>query len=436
MAQYRTDINKLDNQHLKTRYEVMMLSDRLSPSGTMTDAFGRMRISQPYTLFDSTHRYFENAMFVTDTSGTANTVHQTNESAIDMNVGATSGDRVYRESKRTFVYQPGKSLLIMNTFVMNAQKENLRQRVGYFDTDNGVYFENDGTGNYLVLRSYVTGSVVNTRIAQANWNHDKFDGTGYSSQDGPEHQEPIDISKSNIFWFDMEWLGVGDVRCGFVIDGRPVIAHVFHNDNIKPTTYMTSATLPIRYEIENTGTTTSASKMKQICSSVMSEGGYEIKGRSRTIGRAFSDPKDLPTAGTFTPVISIRIKDGTPNAVAIPRAASLFGVTNNMNYRYKIVTGGTLTGASWTSVEVDSFVEYDISATDITGGTDKSQGYLRVSAGAGAAEASFSGDNIFDFQLERNPFVVSNKGYIFSLVATGATNGADALGHISWEEIQ
>jgi len=435
MAQYRTDINKLDNQHLKTRYEVMMLSDRLSPSGTMTDAFGRMRISQPYTLFDSTHKYFENAKFVTDTSGTANTVHQTNESVIDMNVGATSGDRVYRESKRTFVYQPGKSLLIMNTFVMNAQKENLRQRVGYFDTNNGVYFENDGTGNYLVLRSYVTGSVVNTRIAQDDWNHDKFDGTGYSSQDGGEHGA-LDISKSNIFWIDMEWLGVGDVRCGFVVDGRPIIAHIFHNDNINTTTYMTSATLPIRYEIENTGTTTSESKMKQICSSVMSEGGYEIRGRSRTVGRAFSDPKDLPTTGTFTPVISIRIKDGNPNAVAIPKVASLFGVTNNMNYRYKIVTGGTLTGASWTSVGADSFVEYDISATAITGGTDRAQGYLTVSAGAGAAETSLRGDNLFDFQLERNPFVVSNKGYIFSLVATGAANGADALGHIAWEEIQ
>jgi len=353
-----------------------------------------------------------------------------------MNVSTASGDRVYRESKRVFSYQPGKSLLSMHTFVMNAQKANLRQRVGYFDTNNGVYFENDGTGNYLVLRSYVTGSVVNTRIAQANWNHDKFDGTGYSSQNGSEHSGGLDISKSNIFWIDMEWLGVGDVRCGFVVDGKPVIAHIFHNDNTNTTTYMTAATLPIRYEIENTGTTASASKMKQICSSVMSEGGYELRGRSRTIGRALADPKDLPTTGTFTPVISIRIKDGNPNAVAIPRAASLFGVTNNMNYRYKIVTGGTLTGASWTSVGADSFVEYDISATAITDGIDRSQGYLTVSAGAGAAETSLRGDNLFDFQLERNPFAVSDKGYIFSLVATGAANGADALGHISWEEVQ
>jgi len=435
MAQYRTDTKKLD-QPTVTRYEVMMFADRLTPSGTSTDAFGRIRTSSPYTLFDSYHRYEENPKWVSSVSGaSANVEYKVNESALDMNVGTTSGDHVYRETKRVFSYQPGKSLLIMSTFVMNAQKQNLRQRVGYFSSQNGVFFENDGTGNYLVLRSFSTGSIVETRVAQANWNVDKFDGAGYSSQDGGIHVGGLNITKSNIFWIDLEWLGVGDVRCGFVVDGRMVPAHIFHNDNVNLTAYMTTAILPLRYEIENTGTTSSASKLKQICSSVQSEGGYELRGRSRSVGVPLLSPKDIPTAGTFTPIISIRLSDSYPDALAILKAATFFGVTNNTQYRFKIVTGGTLTGASWVSVGTGSHVEYDISATAITGGIDRAMGYLNVASGAGAETQSLRGDDLFEFQLERNSFAASDKGYIISLVATGAANGNDGLGQITWEEV-
>ena len=275
MAQFRKDTHKYLGDG-KTIFEVGMLSDRLTSSGTATDAFGRLRVSNPFTLFDSFHRYQINEKFVTSTSGVANTQYQVNESTINMNVGTASGAKCYRESKRVFAYQPGKSLLIMNTFTFNTQKTNLRQRVGYFNDQNGVFLENDGTGNYIVLRSYVTGSVVETRVAQTNWNMDKFDGTGVSSQSGHADRGVLDVTKSNIFWIDVEWLGVGDVRCGFVVDGLMVPAHIFHNDNINTTTYITTATLPIRYEIENTGTVASNSTLKQICSTVISEGGYEL----------------------------------------------------------------------------------------------------------------------------------------------------------------
>jgi len=437
MAQYRSDINKLDSGQVVTRYEVAMFSDRLSPSGTLTDAFGRLRTSSQYTLFDSFHRYKENPSWETATNGGGTIAHQPNESAVDLNIGTTSGAYVYRETKRVFSYQPGKSLLIMNTFVMNQAKTNLRQRIGFFNSQNGVYLENDGVTNYLVLRSFVTGAVQETRIAQANWNKDKFDGTGYASQGGvgPEHKAPIDFTKSNIFWIDIEWLGVGDVRCGFVVDGKMVIAHIFHNDNINTTTYMTTAILPLRYEIENTGTTASSSILKQICSTIQSEGGYQLNGRPRTIGMQLSSPKSIPTAGTFVPIISFRLKDAYPDAIAILKAASLFGTSNNTRYRYKIVTGGTLTAPSWVSVATESVVEYDISATAITGGVDRSQGYINVAAGAGGETQALRGDDLFQFQLERNPFAVSDKGYNISLVATGAANGDAALGHLTWEEI-
>ena len=102
------------------------------------DGFNRLKISQPFTLFDSQHRYQENDKWDTFgvTGGTAN--FSLNESAILMSVGITSGSKVTRESKRVFAYQPGKSLLIINTFAMNQPKDGLLQRVGYFGISGGA----------------------------------------------------------------------------------------------------------------------------------------------------------------------------------------------------------------------------------------------------------------------------------------------------------
>ena len=436
MAQFRSDQKVLHRSHNKTLYEVMMLDDRLSPSGTLTDAFGKLRTSTGFTLFDSSHRYQENGKWSTKINGTANTEYKVYESAVNLNVDNTSGTYVYRETKRVFSYQPGKSLLIMNTFAMNTPKAGLRQRVGYFNSENGIFLENDGTTNYFVLRSNVTGTPTETRIAQSDWNVDTFDGNGYSSQgSSAEHSGGIDVAKTNILWMDIEWLGVGDVRCGFVVDGKLVTAHIFHNDNVRTTTYMTTATLPCRYEIENTAGTTGASTLKQICSTVISEGGYELNGRAQSISIPITTPKDLPTAGTFTPILSIRLKDSFKDAIAILKDVEFFGVTNNTSYRYKIIVAGTLTGASWNSIGNDSCIEYDTAATAITGGRDATVGYVNVSAGAGGAAVNLSRTDLFSYQLERDPFAASDNGIIITLAGTGATNGNDAIGALVWEEL-
>lgn len=431
MAQYRID----KNQYLgdsKTIYEVNMLSPRLSASGTLTDAFGRLRTSNPFTLFDSFHRYQDNGKFATAVSGTANTEYQVNESVVDMNVGTASGDYCYRESKRVFAYQPGKSLLIMNTFVFNARKTNLRQRVGYFNGNNGIFLEDDGTNLYLVLRSYSSGSIVETRVAQADWNVDKFNGTGVTGQVGTTtgHTAGLDLTKSNIFWIDIEWLGVGDVRCGFVVDGLMYPAHIFHNDNVKTTAYMTTAILPIRYEIENTGITASASKLKQICSTVVSEGGYEVTGRPRSHGQEPSQQRALITAGTYYPVLSIRLKSDRLDSIVVPKEITLAPV-NTALYKYKIVSGATITGASWTSAGSDSAVEYDANnSSTMAGGTELVTGVFNVTNQA-TPEISLDGD-LFAFQLERNG--LTSTPTVFTLAITAGTNSSNVVASVDWQE--
>ena len=432
MAQYRSDQHKLDFPSNKTRFEVHMLDDRISPSGTMTDAFGRLRISSPLTLFDSNHRFSDNGLWATANTTGGTYAFITNQSTVGLSVNTTSGAEVVRETKKVFSYQPGKSLLIMNTFVMNDPQTNLRQRVGYFGSQNGVYLENDGVSNYFVLRSYISGSIVERRVAQVDWNRDKFDGTGYSAQSGgPEHTGGILVNKSNILWFDVEWLGVGDVRCGFVVDGKMVIAHVFHNDNVNTTPYMTTASLPIRYEITNTGTTALSSVMKQICSTVISEGGYELSGTQQSIGTDITAPKTLGTAGVYHSLISLRLKSSRLDAVVIPSAVSILPVSSG-HYNWRLIQSGVTTGGTWVSGGSFSSIEYNLTGTTITGGKVLASGLISAT-NQSAINVDIIKQSLLRFQLERDSLAGTSDEFILAISSDGASD--TVYGCLDWEEI-
>ena len=433
MAQFRTDLNKIDSGQVFTRYEVNMLSDRLSPSGTMTDAFGRLRVSQPFTLFDSSHRFADNGLWTTSNTA-SNSSHSfvENQSTVDMTVGTTANAEVIRETTKVFSYQPGKSMLIMNTFAMSTPKANVRQRTGYFGESNGIYLENDGTTNYFVVRTNTSSTVVETRVAQSNWNVDKFDGTGYSAQiGGAEHVNGLDVSKTNILWMDVEWLGVGDVRCGFVVDGRFIPAHIFHNDNKNTVPYMTTASLPLRLEIKNTGVTTSNSTLSQICSTVISEGGYELAGAQQAVQTPINTPVDLPTAGTYYPIISLRLKSTRLDAIAILTALSILGISNAY-YNWQARANAATSGGTWVSAGDNSAVEYKIGGGTVTGGRVLASGFT-TATNQSAAPIDILKEALFKFQLERNG--LTKTPYELTLCATASSNGADIYASMDWEEI-
>lgn len=429
MAQYRTDKHKIDSGQVFTRYEIMMLSDRLTPSGTAVDAFGRVRVAEPYTLFDSQHQDVENDKWDTLIVGSGTKTHLPNESTIKLEIATANNDSIIRETVRTMPYQSGKSLLVMNTFVMGTPKANVVQRVGYFSANSGIYFENDSGNNYLVLRSSVTGSVAETKVAQTEWNNDTFDGTGYSGQGtAEEHKSGLNVAKSNLFWIDVEWLGVGDVRCGFLVDGLLKTAHIFHNDNRNDTTYMRSAILPLRYEIFNKGVTTSNTTMRQICSTVISEGGYSQKNHNRSASNGLAG-KNLTNA-VDNPMVSIRLKSGRLNAVVIPVSIDMYGLQATA-YKYRIYENVTsLTGASWTTTDSKSAVEYDISATAMTGGTLIKEGIFKGLEVAKEINLFHELDGVI--QLTRR--INAANGDIFTVAIEPTTNNDDAIAALSWQE--
>jgi hypothetical protein len=297
---------------------------------------------------------------------------------------------------------------------------NLTQRVGYFNEQNGVFFQRiDGT-NSFVLRSYVTGSVSDARsIPQSSWNGDKLDGTGASGY-------TLDSAKSQILWMDFEWLGVGSVRCGFIIDGKYIVCHTFTNANSITATYMTTAILPIRYEI--TSTSAVAATLKQICSSVMSEGGYNAQSANYTASRS-TERSTFST--TFIPLVSIRLATGRSGAVVLVTKGQAFP-TVTQNYEVVILKNATLTGASWATT-VSTNVQFDQTATALTSGVVVDQEYVSATSQNKSAARVDVGYN-WDLQLGSTIAGVSDV-YTLAIRTLDATPSGDAWGAISFYDL-
>jgi len=435
-----------NNTPLKTDTEVRSLQkissslDNLSTGGTggiigsfPTDSFGRLRVSEPFTLFDSSHRYRDNGLWSTYTSGTASATFNASQGLMDLTIGTANNDEIIRETTKVFSYQPGKSLLVMNTFVMSPTKTNLRQRVGYYGDDNGLYVELYGNALSLVERSLVTGVVTENPVAQADWNGDKLDGTGPSGI-------TLDITKAQIFWMDIEWLGLGTVRLGFIINGQFILCHSFHHANLITSTYITTASLPLRYEIKNIGATSSSSNLKQVCSTVLSEGGYELRGAQQAVGTAVTSPFRLTTAGTFYPVVTLRLKSSasTPpvdrtDAVVIITALSLLGKTTGDTFNWQVRNASISSGGTWVSAGADSAVEYNLTATTLTtAGRIMESGYFSTTQQTGGG-IDILKEALFANQLERNGIL--GTAFEFSVVCASNNPNADLFTSVDWEEI-
>jgi hypothetical protein len=234
---------------------------------------------------------------------------------------------------------------------------------------------------------------------------------------------------------DLEWLGVGTVRIGFVINGNFYVCHKFHHANIIASTYITTASLPLRYEITNTGVTSGASELKQICSTVLSEGGYQLNGLQQAIGLPVTAPKNLAVAGTFYPIVSIRLKTSPDrlDAIVICTAISVIA-TSAANYNWQVVASGTTTGGTWTSAGVGASVDYNITGTSFTGGRILASGYFSVS-NQGSTQVDILKEALFKTQLERNGLTSAPLELTIVVASDAGGGGGNVLASMDWEEI-
>jgi len=349
----------------------------LAADSPSIDAFARWRTSGLTTLFDSKQIYDSGSLlWSTKIIGNATASYDQNGATVLL-VASESNSSVTRQTKRYFNYQPGKSqLIICTTNFVQPPGDGAIRRVGYFDDDNGIFFKTSGSQFGLGLRSKASGTPVTTFISQSDWNLDKMDGTGPSGK-------ILNLTASQIFFFDVEWLGVGRIRYGVFQSGIPTYVHQITNANALPSNapvYMSTPNLPLRYELVLSGSTPSS--MHHICSAVASEGGIEKTGPVRSA--------DFPRGGTLTinagsqaALIAIRPKLARRSSTIIPRSISISNQAGNQNYKWAISLNPT-TGSNFTWVDVpNSSVQYATGSTAmlITGeGTKLVSGYVSTTA--------------------------------------------------------
>lgn len=387
-----------------------------SPAG---DAFGRLRVSQPTALIDSVHQYNASPLqWGTIIAGGGTITHRPFLSSVELGCTTTSGDSIKFQTKKYLRYQPGKSNLILASFIMGTAKANVRRRVGYFDDDDGIFIEQNGTTDLaIVRRTSTSGSPVDNRVVQSAWNLDPFDGTGPSGV-------VLDLSKDNLLVIDFQWLSVGRVRIGFDINGRIYYVHAFNNANVLPVPYMKTANLPVRYEMTNTGTAASASTLFAICATVSAEGGHEELGYVRSVNTGIT--AEAVTAAEV--VLAIRPKL-TFNSISNRGHIQPVGIDllSNADLRWEIFYDPTLTSPSWVSAGANSIVEYDVSASAFSGGDLVASGYKGTGSGIIATSVDLE-----KVGLNLDPDGTASD--ILALVITSLGGSANVWASMQWRE--
>lgn len=417
---------------------IMHVNIQFSPSNQTVsfnqqshDAFHRIRTSNPQTLFDMNHVLGKNTFLMDESiTGVATSTYNSNSSTMILTV-SDNGDKITRQSRRYISYQPGKSLVCICSGVLNlgdSNQSDVESRIGYFDDNNGIFFYYDGTTLGICKRSYSSGSIVETRVPQSEWNIDSMDGTGSSGI-------TLNSNKTQIFMIDIQWLGVGTVRCAISMDNDIYYVHKFYHANNLETTYMSTGTLPPRFEIEATGPNSTGS-MLEICSTVISEGGYEPLGPRFTVGNNVGI--DIDTTDE-RPLLAIRLKDAFKRGTAQLLSINIVNTTKgDTRYRIRIyrdvetLTNLFTTNLTFTSVNTNSIVEYNL-APSFSGSNVNIQPnrIIQEDFATDTSRTALAG-------IERGTFIASNIAGTRDIAVLTAqslvSNNQNILGNISWSE--
>ena len=399
-----------------------------SPS---VDAFHRFRVGNPFSVFDNKNIFNTNPeSWNEDTVGVgASIAHLPNESSIALTVGTVSGESAIRQTRRYFPYAPAKSQLITQTGVLGASKENVTKRIGYFDDDNGLFFEEDGTNLKVVIRTSTSGSPSDSSVNQADWNLDKMDGNGISGI-------VLDITKSQIFIIDFQWLGTGRVRFGFDIADQIRYVHEVNHANILDKVYMTTPSLPVRYEIRNTGIAASATTLKETCCAVISEGGAALPGFEFSVSNGINS---RAITGR-TPILAVRLLNsfnGKDNRKTLKVVLTdLFADTNNTFFEMAHLNDPSAITATWTPVTTLSAAEFSTDISIVTGNDEHviKSTYAPVLTGNRASNQPIDLD-VINLHALISQNRASNNSQIFAIFATSFMGTADVSSSISWVEL-
>jgi hypothetical protein len=420
------------------------------------DAFDRLRVSEPVTLFELNQTKGKLPSIVDEyIIGGATSIAHLDNSYIEMSIAQGTTGKCIRQTYEYIAYQPGKSKLIVISGILETHGglPNTISRIGCFDSrtektyaagnGNGVFFELNGTDLYAVIR--LNDNDTTEKVKQSNWNFDRFDGTG------PSGLTLNDYSKCMLFAVDLEWLGIGRVRFGFYINGRLWVGHCFNhsgfgitglptNDGITGS-YIKTAKLPVRHEISCNATGgLTGPEMRMQCTSILSEGGYEVSGMSLAMGSMTA----IAIGTSPTPIIAVRLKETEPynRKTLLLKSLSVFNASANNYIQWDLHifpdsspltggTGGDGNTAGWFNVNsTHSCSQYNVSSTTLstTNGILIDSGYTDFQA-----NVRFDFDKYIDSPRVNSSIIGKSKMLCLSGIQIGG--GVNVNGSMSWIEV-
>ena len=347
-----------------------------------SDAFGRLRVSNPEMVFNSKQIFDNQPLYWDDAqesgSGTSSTYSSFTASST-LSVSASTAGKRTRQTFMRFNYQPSKSQLIFITGILKASGggSGIISRMGLFDDDNGLFLECDAGIINLVRRTSTGGSVSNDTIPQSSWNLDKMDGNGAS-------KITLDFTKTQILVIDFEWLGVGRVRFGFNVGGITYYVHQLSATNNLTTVYMSTPNLPVRYQIINDGSGV-ASTINCICSAVISEGGKEEIATNLYVSTgttAITGTKNQNNA-----ILGIKLKSAYKGCTIDIIDSSILMASSDI-YEWTIVLNPTVAGTFTYSDVTNSALQKAIG----NGTTNIASGGTVIAGGFGSSKSEIVGD--------------------------------------------
>lgn len=302
-------------------------------------------------------------------TGTASSVIDTYKGMAELTVGSTAGDQVIRQTRRVLRYIPGRQSEVSMSVIFGTPETGIRRRFGLFDATNGAYFEDGGDGTYYVVcRRNSASGVVEERVARADWNVDKLDGTGPSGI-------TADPEAIQLMVIEYEWYGAGQVEFKFIINNNAYPIHQFNHANRTTEPWSSPPFLPVRAELTNVSGTAGTHKFYTGSYSTLSEGDVGPLGVESNAATPITGKSTTNSANVFVPMVSIRLKSTRLAGVVIPidfQAATL----DNTSIFYRLVLNPVLTDPVWVSAGDESFVEYDVSATAQSNGRTLKTGFL------------------------------------------------------------
>lgn len=356
LADFESNWKALANRQInKTGFDGGM---EISASEAVSDANRFLKVSDPFVVFGNDQVYFKDSVYYTEsTTGGGTSAFLANEACVNMQVGTASGDRVIRQTRYYFPNHITRATTIMVTALMGAQKANVRQRIGYFDNNDGLFFEqNNVDGLKIVRRFNVGGSPTDTPFLRSSWNIDKLDGFGQS-------KIVLDTSKVQTFVIDFSW--PSRARFGFLIGGRIIYCHGTDIHNNLSNAGISTPNLPVRWELENTGTSASSTTIKQYGTSVLSDCELTDFGHYASASNGVTG-RTAPSGAITLPIIAVRLKAASNRGLIIPKRYSILTTTATRPLFVEVYVGGTVTGGAWASASPS--VEANVTGTAFTGG--------------------------------------------------------------------